>query len=78
VYRLVAADSAEEKHHESAFKKEVIQKLWFEWNEHCTTEDFKLGQFGACLAELRLLQKQLRLLWWSGFFDGAGAILGNI
>jgi len=44
VYRLVAADSAEEKHHESAFKKEVIQKLWFEWNEHCTTEDFKLGQ----------------------------------
>ncbi|KAF8690791.1 hypothetical protein HU200_041181 [Digitaria exilis] len=44
VYRLIAADSAEEKHHETAFKKEVIQKLWFEWSEHCTTEDFKLDQ----------------------------------
>ncbi|KAF8644624.1 hypothetical protein HU200_066379 [Digitaria exilis] len=44
VYRLIAADSAEEKHHKTAFKKEVIQKLWFEWSEHCTTEDFKLVQ----------------------------------
>ncbi|KAF8644633.1 hypothetical protein HU200_066376 [Digitaria exilis] len=44
VYRLVAADSAEEKHHETSFKKEVIPKLWFEWSEHCTTEDFKLVQ----------------------------------
>ncbi|RCV30612.1 hypothetical protein SETIT_6G109100v2 [Setaria italica] len=44
IYRLVAADSAEEKHHETAFKKEVTPKLWFEWSEHCTTEDFKLSQ----------------------------------
>ncbi|KAJ1291957.1 hypothetical protein BS78_02G356200 [Paspalum vaginatum] len=44
VYRLVAADSPEEKSHETAFKKEVIPKLWFEWSEHCTTEDFKLDQ----------------------------------
>ncbi|CAL5067968.1 unnamed protein product [Urochloa decumbens] len=44
VYRLVAAESDEENRHETAFKKEVISKLWFEWSEHCTTEDFKLGQ----------------------------------
>lgn len=44
VYRLVAAESPEEKSHETAFKKEVIPKLWFEWSEHCTTGDFKLDQ----------------------------------
>jgi len=32
------------------------------------------------LAGFRLLQKQLRLqlLWWSGFFGGAEAILENV
>ncbi|KAJ1277782.1 hypothetical protein BS78_04G029400 [Paspalum vaginatum] len=44
VYRLVAAESPEEKSHETAVKKEVIPKLWFEWSEHCITEDFTLGQ----------------------------------
>ncbi|CAL5016836.1 unnamed protein product [Urochloa decumbens] len=39
-----AAESDEEKRHETASKKEVISKLWFEWSEHCTIEDFKLGQ----------------------------------
>jgi hypothetical protein len=31
----------------------------------------------ACLAGFRLLRKRLRLwlLWWSGFLDGAGAVL---
>jgi len=32
----------------------------------------------ACLAGLRLLQKQLRLLWWNGFSGGAGAVLENV
>jgi hypothetical protein len=34
----------------------------------------------ACLAGLRLLQKRLRLwlLRWSGFFDGAEAVLKNV
>ncbi|KAM0822943.1 hypothetical protein ACQ4PT_071196 [Festuca glaucescens] len=45
VYRLVAADSPEEGDHETAFKKEVIPKLWFEWSEqHCTSDNFKLSK----------------------------------
>uniref|UniRef100_A0ACD5Z4T4 Uncharacterized protein n=2 Tax=Avena sativa TaxID=4498 RepID=A0ACD5Z4T4_AVESA len=45
VYRLVAADSPDESDHETAFKKEVIPKLWFEWSEqHCTSEGFKLSK----------------------------------
>ena len=68
VYRLVAADSAEEKHHESAFKKEVIQKLWFEWNEHCTSEDFKLGQVdiddcGDELLDTKAMRQDVKALY---------------
>jgi len=45
VYRLVAADSPEEYVHKTAFKKEVIPKLWFEWSEQrCTSEDFQLNE----------------------------------
>ena len=37
-------------------------------------------QCKACLSELWLLQKRLRLrlLWWSGFSGGAGAVLENV
>uniref|UniRef100_A0A0D9VNQ6 Helicase C-terminal domain-containing protein n=1 Tax=Leersia perrieri TaxID=77586 RepID=A0A0D9VNQ6_9ORYZ len=56
VYRLVAADSPEEKFHEAAFKKEVIPKLWFEWSELCTTEDFKLNQVDIDDSEDELLE----------------------
>ncbi|CBI38030.3 unnamed protein product, partial [Vitis vinifera] len=34
VYKLVAADSPEEEDHNSCFKKELISKMWFEWNEY--------------------------------------------
>ncbi|CAL4998004.1 unnamed protein product [Urochloa decumbens] len=68
VYRLVAADSAEEKHHETAFKKEVIPKLWFEWSEHCTTEDFKLGQVdiddsGDELLDTKAMRQDIKALY---------------
>ncbi|KAG2596733.1 hypothetical protein PVAP13_5KG246600 [Panicum virgatum] len=68
VYRLVAADSAEEKHHETAFKKEVIPKLWFEWSEHCTTEDFKLGQVdiddcGDELLDTKAMRQDVKALY---------------
>ena len=41
-YRLVAAGSPEEEDHHTAFKKERVSKLWFEWNELCNNEDFEL------------------------------------
>lgn len=68
VYRLVAADSDEVKVHETAFKKEVIPKLWFEWSEHCTTEDFKLGQIdiddsGDELLDTKAIRKDIKALY---------------
>ncbi|KAL9231665.1 hypothetical protein vseg_006862 [Gypsophila vaccaria] len=42
VYRLVAAESPEEKDHLTCFKKEQIAKRWFEWNEYNGNQDFEL------------------------------------
>ncbi|KAM4089155.1 hypothetical protein ACB094_07G127700 [Castanea mollissima] len=42
VYRLVAADSLEEEDHSICFKKELISKTWFEWDEHCGYRDFEV------------------------------------
>ncbi|KAI3434308.1 uncharacterized protein J3R85_006565, partial [Psidium guajava] len=39
-YRLVAANSPEEEDHVTCFKKELISKMWFEWNEYCGFQDF--------------------------------------
>ncbi|KAL6839155.1 hypothetical protein ACP4OV_031046 [Aristida adscensionis] len=68
VYRLVAAESPEEKFHETAFKKEVIPKLWFEWSEHCTTEDFKLDQIdiddsGDELLDNKAMRQDIKALY---------------
>ena len=59
VYRLVVADSLEENFHETAFKKEVIPKLWFEWSEqHCTSEGFKLNKIDIDDCEDELLDNK--------------------
>ncbi|KAL6218503.1 hypothetical protein ACLB2K_011713 [Fragaria x ananassa] len=42
VYRLVAADSPEEEDHSTCFQKELIAKMWFEWNEYCGYRDFEV------------------------------------
>ncbi|KAK4562623.1 hypothetical protein RGQ29_005218 [Quercus rubra] len=42
VYRLVAADSLEEEDHSICFKKELISKTWFEWDEHCGYQGFEV------------------------------------
>ena len=68
VYRLVAVDSEEEKVHETAFKKEVIPKLWFEGSEYCTTEDFKLGQVdiddsGDELLDTKAIRHDIKVLY---------------
>lgn len=41
-YRLVAADSPEEEDHKTCFKKELIAKRWFEWNECTGHQGFEL------------------------------------
>ncbi|VAH44174.1 unnamed protein product [Triticum turgidum subsp. durum] len=59
VYRLVAADSQEESFHQTAFKKEVIPKLWFEWSEqHCTSDDFRLNKVDIDDCEDELLDNK--------------------
>ncbi|BBH09362.1 SNF2 domain-containing protein / helicase domain-containing protein [Prunus dulcis] len=40
VYRLVAADSPEEEDHFICCRKELISRMWFEWNESCGDQDF--------------------------------------
>ncbi|XP_057428626.1 protein CHROMATIN REMODELING 35-like [Lotus japonicus] len=42
VYRLIAADSPEEDDHITCFKKELISKMWFEWNEYCGDRAFQV------------------------------------
>ncbi|CAJ1978134.1 unnamed protein product [Sphenostylis stenocarpa] len=42
VYRLVSADSPEEEDHYACFKKELISKMWFEWNEYCGDRAFEV------------------------------------
>ncbi|KAL5563072.1 hypothetical protein UlMin_032819 [Ulmus minor] len=41
-YRLIAADTPEEEDHEICFKKELISKLWFEWNQCFGHRDFEM------------------------------------
>uniref|UniRef100_A0A0D9VPW8 Helicase C-terminal domain-containing protein n=1 Tax=Leersia perrieri TaxID=77586 RepID=A0A0D9VPW8_9ORYZ len=55
-YRLVAADSSEEEDHRTAFKKERVSKLWFEWNELCSSGDFELATVDVSDSEDRLLE----------------------
>ncbi|TVU48291.1 hypothetical protein EJB05_07922 [Eragrostis curvula] len=55
-YRLVAAGSLEEEHHRTAFKKERVSKLWFEWNEHSCNEEFELAEVDVSDTEDRFLE----------------------
>ncbi|XP_020587646.1 protein CHROMATIN REMODELING 35 [Phalaenopsis equestris] len=50
-YRLVAADSPEEEHHSTSFKKEVISKLWFEYNDYGSHQEIDLHEVELTDAE---------------------------
>ncbi|CAO2813836.1 unnamed protein product [Amaranthus hypochondriacus] len=41
-YRLVAADSPEEEDHTTCYKKELISKMWFEWDDFSKKKDLEL------------------------------------
>ncbi|VVA34996.1 PREDICTED: CHROMATIN REMODELING 35 [Prunus dulcis] len=67
VYRLVAADSPEEEDHFICCRKELISRMWFEWNESCGDQDFYMktvdvNECGDMFLESRLLQEDIKVL----------------
>ncbi|XP_065849491.1 protein CHROMATIN REMODELING 35-like [Euphorbia lathyris] len=41
-YRLIAADSPEQKDNLTCSRKELISKMWFEWNQYSRHQDFDI------------------------------------
>ncbi|KAK9286653.1 hypothetical protein L1049_015053 [Liquidambar formosana] len=67
-YRLVAADSPEEEDHLTSFRKELISKMWFEWNEYSGHGDFKVKtvdvkECGDPFLESPLLREDVKVLY---------------
>lgn len=67
-YRLIAAGTLEEADHHTAFKKERVSKLWFEWDELCNNEDFELTKVDVSdckdrFLESSALQKDIKSLF---------------
>lgn len=67
VYRLVAAESPEEEDHFISCRKELISKMWFEWNESCGHQDFEMktvdvNECGDMFLESGLLQEDIMVL----------------
>lgn len=58
-YRLVAADSPEEEDHTTCFRKELIAKMWFEWNEFCGYQDFEMETVDVDRCDDLFLEKAL-------------------
>jgi DNA repair and recombination RAD54-like protein len=68
VYRLIAADSLEEQDHSTCFKKELISKMWFEWNEYCGDRAFEVETLdvkkcGDLFLESPLLGEDVKALY---------------
>uniref|UniRef100_A0A2N9IW39 Helicase ATP-binding domain-containing protein n=1 Tax=Fagus sylvatica TaxID=28930 RepID=A0A2N9IW39_FAGSY len=66
-YRLVAADAPEEEDHHTCLRKELISKMWFEWNESCGHTNFEMETLDAkdCgdpFLESLSLQEDIKLL----------------
>lgn len=68
VYRLIASDTPEEEDHHTCFKKELISKMWFEWNERCGYNDFEVDtidikECGDEFLESSILGEDVNLLY---------------
>lgn len=68
VYRLVAGDSPEEEDHSTCFQKELIAKMWFEWNEYCGYRDFEVDtvdikECGDLFLESPVLGEDVKVLY---------------
>lgn len=67
-YRLIAGSSPEEEDHNTCFKKEVISKMWFEWNEYCGYRNFEVETIdvddaGDMFLESPALREDIRVLY---------------
>ncbi|KAJ0241855.1 Protein CHROMATIN REMODELING 35 [Hirschfeldia incana] len=67
-YRLIAGSSPEEEDHNTCFKKEVISKMWFEWNEYCGYRNFEVETIdvddaGDLFLESPALREDIRVLY---------------
>lgn len=67
-YRLIAGDSPEEDDHCTCFKKELIAKMWFEWNKYCGNRDFDMetvnvNECDDLFLESPLLREDIRDLY---------------
>lgn len=64
----MAADSPEEGDHRTCFKKELISKMWFEWNEYCGERAFQVETLdvkdcGDLFLESPLLGEDVKALY---------------
>lgn len=73
-YRLVSADSPEEEDHAACFKKELISRMWFEWNEYCGYQNFQVetvdvNDCGDLFLESPLLREDVKVLYRRSVFN---------
>ncbi|KAK6946526.1 SNF2, N-terminal, partial [Dillenia turbinata] len=67
-YRLVAADSPEDEDHSTCFRKELIAKMWFEWNQYCGQQEFDVervdvSECGDLFLESPMLHQDVKALY---------------
>ncbi|CAN8257867.1 unnamed protein product [Cochlearia groenlandica] len=67
-YRLIAGSSPEEEDHNTCFRKEVIAKMWFEWNEYCGYKNFDVetidvDKSGDVFLDSPALREDIRVLY---------------
>ncbi|KAK8656226.1 hypothetical protein V6N13_098182 [Hibiscus sabdariffa] len=67
-YRLIAGDTPEEEDHATCFKKELIAKMWFEWNKYSgdrvfDMETVDLNECNDLFLESPLLREDIRSLY---------------
>ncbi|KAF6163067.1 hypothetical protein GIB67_001395 [Kingdonia uniflora] len=72
-YRLVAAGSPEEEDDNTSFRKELISKMWFEWNMYCFPQNLEMEpvdvtdcddpfwEFSALGEDVKVLYKRTRI-----------------
>ncbi|KAH9696503.1 hypothetical protein KPL71_023179 [Citrus sinensis] len=67
-YRLVAAEPPQEEDHPTCLKKELISRMWFEWNDYCGYKNFQVetvdvNDCGDLFLESQLLKEGVRVLY---------------